>query len=273
MATVHHLNCGTMCPSSARFVTGRGGWTEKGKMVCHCLLIESSEGLILVDTGIGTADMDDPKRMGPIRWMIGPELNREQTAVGQIEALGFSPADVKQIVVTHLDFDHAGGLPDFPDAEVHVFATEHEAMSNPGLRERPRYAKHYFAHGPKFNVHKVEGDSWFGFESVKVIGGDAEIALIPVTGHTRGHCAVAVDSGGWQLLCGDAYFHADEMATPPSCPPGLVAFQGIVGLNGGERKRNKKRLNELAREHGDEIEIYCSHDAAELERMQASSAG
>ena len=271
MATVHHLNCGTMCPHGARFVTGRGGWLEDGRMVCHCLLIETGDGLVLVDTGVGTVDIDDPKGIAlPLRGIVRPALRREETALAQVEALGFAAADVRHIVATHLDFDHAGGLPDFPDAEVHVFAAEHDAVSNPSLRERLRYPGHYFAHGPRFKRHEVEGDRWFGFESVQVIGGsDAEIALIPLPGHTRGHCAVAVDSDGWLLHCGDAYFHSDEMSDPPSCPPGLVAFQALVGLRHGERRRNKKRLNQLAREHGGEIEMFCAHDATELERMLA----
>jgi glyoxylase-like metal-dependent hydrolase (beta-lactamase superfamily II) len=95
------------------------------------------------------------------------------------------------------------------------------------------------------------------------------VALIPVQGHSRGHCAVAIDSGGWLLHCGDAYFHEDEMGDPQRCPPGLVAFQALVGLNHRERIRNKKRLNQLAREHGDEIRMFCSHDAAEFDRMAA----
>jgi glyoxylase-like metal-dependent hydrolase (beta-lactamase superfamily II) len=276
MAKVHHLNCGTMCPRSSRFITGRGGWFDDGRMVCHCLLIESSEGLVLVDTGIGTGDIENPKRISPpgLRATIRPVLDREETALAQVEALGFRAEDVRQIVVTHLDFDHAGGLPDFPQAEVHVFAAEHDAMVNPTFRERPRYPNHYFAHGPRFTRHEVEGDSWFGFESVRVIGGpDAEVALVPLPGHSRGHCAVAVDSDGWMLHCGDAYFHADEMGDPPHCPPGLVAFQAFTGLQHGPRIRNKKRLNRLAREHGDEIRMFCSHDAAELERMRAAAPG
>ena len=274
MATVHHLNCGTMCPRSSRFVTGRGGWAEDGRMICHCLLIETADGLVLVDTGVGMVDVENPKGIAaPLRAIVRPVLDREETAIARVEALGFSAADVRHVVCTHLDFDHAGGLPDFPDAQVHVFATEHDAMRNPTLVERPRYTKQYFAHGPRFVRHEVEGDEWFGFESVRVIGGaDAEVALVPVTGHSRGHCAVAVDSGGWMLHCGDAYFHADEMAADPSCPPGLVAFQELSGLKHGERIRNKKRLHALAREHGSEIRMFCSHDAVELERMQAASA-
>ncbi len=263
-----------MCPRSARFVTGRGGWREDGRVVCHCLLIESADGLILVDTGLGTVDVENPKGfMPPLRAIIRPRFDREESAIAQVEALGFTAADVRHVVCTHLDADHAGGLPDFPDAEVHVFATEHDAFVNPSRRERLRYGSQHFAHGPRFVRHEVEGDSWFGFESVRVLGvPDAEIALIPVQGHSRGHCAVAVDAdgAGWQLNCGDAYFHADEMADPPSCPPGLVAFQALAGLEHRKRIRNKRRLNQLAREHGDEIRMYCSHDAAEFDRMAAA---
>lgn len=264
-----------MCPHGARLLTGRGGWTDDAKIVCHCLLIESSEGLVLVDTGVGTVDVENPKGISPpgLRALLRPRLERGETALAQIEALGFSAGDVRQIVVTHLDFDHAGGLPDFPSAEVHIFAPEHDAMVSPSLRERARYPNHYFAHGPRFKRHELEGDDWFGFECVRVIGGpDAEVALVPLQGHSRGHCGVAVDSGGWMLHCGDAYFHADEVADPPSCPPGLSAFQAFVGFERGPRLRNKERLRELARDRGGEIRMFCSHDAVEYERMAAAQA-
>ena len=260
-----------MCPRSSRFVTGRGGWRENGRMVCHCLLIETDDGLVLVDTGIGTADCAEPKAIArPLREIVRPRLRREETALAHVSELGFAASDVRRIVQTHLDFDHASGLPDFPDAEVHVFADELDAMRNPGLRERPRYSPRYFDHGPRFVRHEVEGDEWMGFESVRVLDSGAQVALIPMAGHSRGHCAVAVDAGdGWLLHCGDAYFHEREMADPPSCPPGLVAFQALVGLDHGRRRRNKKRLNEFAREQGGDVTIFCSHDAAELERLQA----
>ena len=46
---VHHLNCGTMCPMSARLINGTGSYFERGRLVCHCLLIETNDGLVLVD--------------------------------------------------------------------------------------------------------------------------------------------------------------------------------------------------------------------------------
>src|SRR5262249_30927368 len=106
---VHHFAAGTMCP---RLVA---------PMVCHCLLVETDDGLVLVDTGCGLADLADPRaRLG---WMftniVRPATDPSGTAVRQVEALGLKAADVRHIVVTHLDLDHAGGILDFPNATVH----------------------------------------------------------------------------------------------------------------------------------------------------------
>lgn len=51
--TVHPLNCGSLCPRGRRLINGEGGLLEKGHTVCHCLAIESGDGLVLVDTGFG----------------------------------------------------------------------------------------------------------------------------------------------------------------------------------------------------------------------------
>jgi glyoxylase-like metal-dependent hydrolase (beta-lactamase superfamily II) len=231
--------------------------------VAHCLLVETGEGLVLVDTGFGLADVGSPKRLGqPFRAIVRPECREKETAIRQIEALGLDPRDVRHIVVTHLDVDHAGGLGDFPEAEVHVFAPELEAARKPPLRERNRYIPAHWAHGPRWATHEVDGDSWFGFESVKLLPGlDVEIAMVPLVGHSTGHAAIAVNTGqGWLLHCGDAYFHHGEVATPPHCPAGLRAFQNLVGHDRKTRLANQERLRELAREHADEVELICSHD-------------
>src|SRR5689334_23169931 len=112
---VHHLSCGTLCPVSARLINGSGSWLARGRMVCHCLAVETSSGVILVDTGLGTHDMADPYRRlsRPFVYITGPRLERDDTALAQLERRGFAAGDVRHIVATHLDLDHAGGLTDF----------------------------------------------------------------------------------------------------------------------------------------------------------------
>lgn len=252
-----------MCPRGARLLAGSGGLLEPTKLIAHCLLIESGGSLVLVDTGYGIGDAENPKRLGqPFRAMVRPQTEEAETAVRQVAAMGLDPADVGDIVVTHLDLDHAGGLGDFPEARVHVFAPELAAAMDPPLRERTRYRKAQWAHGPDWRQVRVDGDDWFGFESVRVLPDlEVEVAMVPLLGHTAGHTGVAVkQDGDWLLHCGDAYFHRDEMLTPPSCPPGLRLFQKLNEHDGKARGRNQERLRALARERGGEVRLICSHD-------------
>jgi glyoxylase-like metal-dependent hydrolase (beta-lactamase superfamily II) len=272
---IHHLNCGTMCPWGQRLINGDGRVLAAAKIICHVLLIELDDGLVLVDTGFGTDDVRSPRKQLSLGFTAAmrPQLRTADTAIDQVRALGFDPADVRHIVLTHLDVDHAGGLPDFPHAQVHVFAREHQTMLHPPLREQIRYriGSAHWAHGPKWVTYEVDGDEWLGFESVRVLpGSDAEILLIPLPGHTLGHTGIAVRRPErWLLHCGDSYFYRDEVQRPPHCPPGLRVFQNLVQANGKLRRQNQERLRELADRHAGEVELICSHDPVLLARAQA----
>ncbi|HEY0516918.1 MAG TPA: hypothetical protein VGD00_07330, partial [Solirubrobacteraceae bacterium] len=116
------------------------------------------------------------------------------------------------------------------------------------------------------------GESWFGFQGVRILpGSEEEILLIPLAGHTLGHTGVAIRHGaGWLLHCGDAYFHHGEVQTPPFCPPGIAAFQKLNQTDGRLRRENVERLRELARAHGGEVTLLCSHDTETLDRLQSA---
>ena len=123
---IHHLDCGPMRPPGGALMDGVSSGLF-GRLTCHCLAIETDrDGVVLVDTGFGLRDMMRP-------WPRLPYLNAgvlrirfdpDRTALRQIKRLGFSPRDVRHIVMTHLDFDHAGGLIDFPHARVHLMEAE-----------------------------------------------------------------------------------------------------------------------------------------------------
>ena len=273
----HHINCGTLRPAAERLVGGRGKVFGRGHLVCHCLLVETKDsGLVLVDTGFGTADVAHPERFQRMfRWLGAPVFDGEETAVAHVRRLGYKPSDVRHIVMTHLDLDHSGGLEDFPKARVHVHALEHRAaMARKSSADRRRYLPAHFAHGPDFATYQDAGATWFGFAAVRPLEGLGDaFALVPLAGHTRGHSGVVVrKADGWLLHAGDMYYFQDELLAEPQCPIGLRVFQGVMQAQRSVRLGNLARLRQLAVEHGDEVEIFCAHDPADFHRQAKPSA-
>lgn len=271
---VHHLNCATLCPLGGRSTGGSGGPLSAGRLVCHCLLVESPAGLVLIDTGLGAGDLANPGRLGRgFLALTRPLLDEAEPAVRQIARLGLDPRDVRHVVLTHLDPDHAGALGDFADATVHVYDAEYRAATAPSLREAPRYRVAQWAHGPAWWPHHVGGDRWFGFTCVRQLEGlPPEFAMIPLIGHTRGHAGVAVQtSSGWLLHAGDAYFSRHELRTPGRGGELLRAVQYLDSFDNAERLRNRERLRRLVREHGDEVRVFCAHDPEEFDELRRAA--
>lgn len=275
MARVYHLDCGPMRPRPAPLVDGHGRWRDPGQLVCHVMLVEGNRELVLIDTGIGTRDIEDPARLGRgFRMLARPTLDPSMTALHQVARLGYSPADVGHIVLTHLDLDHAGGLADFPRAKVHVYDIEHDAAMRPdSLSERLRYRPVQFEHGVDWVRHQTIGERWYGFSGVRlVIDREAEILLVPLLGHSRGHAGVAVHDGdGWQLHCGDAYFNRREICTHHRVGPlGLALVRNAAAVDNTVRRRNVARLRTLHQQARD-VRLFSAHDPVELDRAQGTS--
>lgn len=258
---VHHLNC-------AHITTMKLGGQH---LACHVLLVETPRsGLVLVDTGLGSADYAAiSSRLG---WSFAylyarPAIDPSLAAIEQIRARGFDPADVRHIVQTHLDLDHVGGLSDFPQATVHVHATElAAALARKGLKARGRYRPLMWAHQPRWQTYSAEGQPWLGFEAVRDLPGlPEEILFVPLPGHTLGHCGVALDTDqGWLLDAGDAYFDPREVHQPRrQCAPGVGLFQKIVTTDKKLRFHNQDRLRQLINDHPD-VEVFAAHDPGAL---------
>ncbi|MDB5668288.1 MAG: fold metallo-hydrolase [Alphaproteobacteria bacterium] len=270
---IHHLNCGTCCPPGGRLFDGTTD-APRGHIVCHCLLIESDQGLVLVDTGFGTRDVADPHRRLSefFLHMNQIQLRPEETALAQVKRLGFKPEDVRHIVITHLDFDHAGGLEDFPNATVHLTAREKEvadAQEGGAFVGTRRYRPGQWDEVSSWKMYPMGGgERWFGFDSVRDLAGlPPEILLVPLAGHTWGHSGVAIqeDGGGWLLHAGDAYFYRGEVGSERySCPPGMRGYQRMMEVDRHARLSNQAKLRRLSLDHDDKVRIFCAHDPVEF---------
>ncbi len=244
---VHHLNCGLLHapPNPAA--------------ACHCLLLDCDDRLILVDTGIGLQDIARPlERIGQPAIDAAGFLFREPlTAVRQIERLGYRVEDVSDIVLTHGDPDHAGGLADFPAAAVHVSAEEYTRLTG----GHKRYSPAQFAHLPRWVVHPASSQRWFGLES-RPLGVVANLLLIPLFGHTLGHCGVAIQEGRrWLLHVGDAYYLRVELSTDDHPVSALATSRAD---DDSLRRASLSRIRRVFRDHDEEVELFGYHDFTEF---------
>jgi glyoxylase-like metal-dependent hydrolase (beta-lactamase superfamily II) len=270
----YHLNCGTIHVVGGVAIIGTGGLFKRAHGVIHCILTETDDGLLLVDTGFGTRDFTSPTALN--NWFItlsGSPRDQGETAVEQIRRLGYAAEDVRHIVVTHFHFDHVGGLPDFPQARVHIFEDELDGVLHPrDMYERYVYRPEHWQHNPRWEPHALQGDTWFGFDCTPAVDlGSTRFFLVPLPGHTAGHCGVVLQTPeGWLFHCGDAYaYHKDVDPVNPRKPPHYGLWKLMVLANKAYRAigKHSPRLRKLLREHGDEVTLTCSHDPVELEKF------
>lgn len=265
---IHHLNCGSFCLYCAPLFGQRG---LKAELVCHCLLLETDQGLVLIDTGLGMQDyLHTQLRLGSIIAKFGNfQNNINLTAISQIQKLGFKPSDVKHILVTHLDFDHAGGISDFPQATVHILSSEFNATQNFNYKNKIRYKSEQFKQHRYWNFIEPEfGEPWYnlarvqGFKLLK-----DEILMIPLLGHTEGHCGIAIkQKNNWLLFCGDAYYSHRQL-NPKVKLHALELTERLFATDNLQRIQSLKQIQNLSMTQPN-IEIICAHDPEDLRKYQ-----
>ena len=259
---VHYLNCGTFHPRFVRKVLG-----PLADVPSVCLLLEDGDRLILVDSGLGTRDMNDPGRLGFPNLMLNAIPDLEQTASRRIESMGRKPEDVTDIICTHLDSDHAGGLSDFPDARVHVSQAEYDAAVSEDRSRRPSYRRCHFAHDPKWVTYKdTSGEDWFGMECIRGLEGlPAGLVLVPLPGHTAGQCGVALQTDdGWLLDCGDAFYAAEELEHPRAA---VRFFARLAHDDPRSARLQLARIKKVIAEGKGAVTVLASHDRQGFDRL------
>ena len=150
----------------------------------NCLLIETPAGRVLVETGIGER-LDDKTRA--MRGYQGPAI------VPALEAAGFLPESIDIVAMSHLHFDHAGGLlrTDGSKAFPHAGIVAQRAEWEIALGDNPRLVASYVQ--PELTlVHDWGAQGWADGEQEVLPG----VSVIPTGGHSSGHQAIVVRGAG-----------------------------------------------------------------------------
>jgi glyoxylase-like metal-dependent hydrolase (beta-lactamase superfamily II) len=176
------LEGGFLSEDRGKLVVGESGPVT---LPCPSFLIEHERGLVLMDTGLVPAAVDDPKGVyGDMADELNISLTREQCVDHQIRALGFQLSDVTHVVMSHLHWDHTGGMYLFSHAQFYVMSGELQYAYWP-LPAGPVYRREDIDPTRGFAWNQIEGSELDFF-------GDGSIRILHLPGHTPGNASIIV---------------------------------------------------------------------------------
>jgi glyoxylase-like metal-dependent hydrolase (beta-lactamase superfamily II) len=209
-----------------------GGFVISGRLLCTALparrafhpfsaaVIDHSEhGPILFDTGLGsrTAEL---MALRPFRLFarLARVIYADHHQLRcKLEDLGVEPASVAHVIISHLHFDHTGGMRDLPAALFHVSRREWDAQHEVhGLKALLAGVVAEDFRSCPVELHALEGDGEWPFAGSYDLFGDGSIVLVSTPGHTPGHLSalVTLESGQQALLAGDAVMVQQNYTIP-----------------------------------------------------------
>lgn len=157
------------------------------ELACSVALVRSRDRLVLIDTGCGDKWDDKFRNI----YSIG-----QARILAALAALGVEPSRVTDVVLSHLHFDHAGGvarrlesdpaaglLLNYPNARHYVQRIEWmDALAPTELTRRSYLPENFLLLSDSGNLVLLDGET-------EIIPG---ITLFPAAGHTMGHQAVKI---------------------------------------------------------------------------------
>ena len=169
-----------------------------------CYLIEHPDGTLLWDAGLS----DSLAEGSPHTQANGTVTTVTATLRAQFEELGYQPADITYLALSHLHYDHAGNANDFVASTWLVQRPEHEAAFGDaqGFFDRALYAE-------------LENSETMLLDGDHDVFGDGTVVIKSAPGHTPGHQVLFVDLAetGGVVLSGDLY-HFPENRTLKRVP-------------------------------------------------------
>jgi glyoxylase-like metal-dependent hydrolase (beta-lactamase superfamily II) len=178
---------------------------------CPVYLIDHPEGTVLFDTGLSYDMQTDPMTYGPdgaphmTEFVDAIEMDESQRVTHLLEDVGYSPADVDVVVMSHLHTDHAGNLDVFVDAGAEIVVQKDElryAWAPDGIQRL------FYLTGDLVPLRRLDADVT-PVDGEYDVFGDGSIVAFPTPGHSPGHQSLQLElpDAGTVILAADAANH------------------------------------------------------------------
>ncbi len=237
----------------------------------QCFLIEHRDGLVLFDTGIDTAILFDKSYIKQpigrflLPWIFRWELTERDRIDHVLADAAIAARDIKTAVISHLHFDHVGGISQIPQADLLVSDREWAILSEPHPEREWILKEHIELPSAKWQQisFKPTDDPLFEpFDGIHDVAGDGSMILLPTPGHTPGSMSLLIRRDGWDpiLLVGDLTYQADllEKNVLPGTGDRKTLLESFAKV-----RRLKEELPGLA--------IVASHDFAAEQAIQQAT--
>ncbi len=244
--SIELLNCGSLGAGRSSFEQGASD--DKITVPVPSWLIRHPKGLVLVDAGMSTGLTAPGKLLDFWRNFFDIDLTDGDMVTQQLASRQVDVADIDVVILTHLHFDHSGGLAQIPNARVIVQQDEWASGIDDDKAAANGFSRADYDLGHDLEMASGEHD----------VFGDGLVTCIPTPGHTPGHQSVRVRLANSEVvLCGDcAYF--EETLTGGALPP--------IGHDHELQMESIGRLLKM-REAG--ALVIPGHDAATLSKLPA----
>lgn len=258
---------GSRLPQLWWVLTSRS-WIE---VPVNVYVLEHRDGLVLFDAGLDPAMATDPDYISSaIGWFllhrifrlyIGPDDSLDK----KLEGLGYDAADIRKVVISHLHFDHIGGIAAVPQAELIVSSEEWRQLSGPHPEREWILREHIELPGAKWRQIEFapSDDPLFApFGGCYDVMGDGSMTLLPTPGHTAGSMSMLVRTGGLPplLLVADLTYDVDSLIKDQVPGTGDAA---LLRSSFAKVRALKRQLPDLV--------ILASHDPGAAETLRAAT--
>ena len=269
---VYSIETGTRTAREALTMQG-GSWRKRVGVIYSAILVEHPKGNILFDTGLGRKidqqyAQDMPKWKYPLMRYGNVNAARDQLKDRSIE----------RIFLSHVHWDHASGLPDFPDAEVWVTQAEKNYLgnyigNNPGVLRASVLPSQFTDTVVNWNEYSFADKPHLIFCESYDVFNDGTVVVVPLPGHTPGSVGMFVHPDGVAsegvFFCGDTVWRKDAIKKHKNK---FWLARKVVDHDPNELAHSMEMLKLLLSEYPG-IDIVPAHDKSAHQKYLLPSQG
>lgn len=241
-----------------RLLLPDGSLTKKTDTNFSAFLIKHKDDYLLFDTGLG-ANIEAQYAQDMPHW-ARPFFKFDKpvrAARKQLDDAGFAP--VERVIVSHGHWDHASGVPDFPEAQIFASSDEMPSIAHPSVGAATVWPSQVATPNTRWVPLVLQPIAYKGYAQSLDLYHDGSVVLVAMPGHTKGSLGlfVTVDSGTCYFFIGDV---AWKTAAMQAGAPKFWAASIVVDRDREQTLRSVQQVRDVVRQYPDVV-VVPAHDA------------